>query len=167
MKLTIWCADWNMLLHLLPEGSTYRVAYIPYTLLWDGPFPWGDPDRHLIYGYCGPPHPTCQVASRFVQPFSYNTSAWPKTDRQTMNNAKYRSRIPTFCWQPGPKNTVILILQAYTQTIHTQPFYGYYTGPAHSLKNWRILLEQSSTAHMPLLSDGKLATNTLGLGRKS
>ena len=72
------------------------------------PFPWGDPDPHLIHGDCGPPHPTCQTASRSVQPFCHNSSAWPtdghRTDRQTMNIASNRSRIPTFGWQPGPKN---------------------------------------------------------------
>ena len=30
----------------------------------------GDPDPHLIHGYLGPPHPTCQTTSRSVQPLS-------------------------------------------------------------------------------------------------
>jgi len=34
--------------------------------------------------------------------------------------------------------------------------------PAPPVKNWRILLEQSFTAHMPLLT----ATSTFGLGRR-
>jgi len=42
-----------------------------------------------------------------------------------------------------------------------QPFCGYYTGQpvlaGTPVKNWRILLERSITAHMPLLT----ATNAL------
>jgi len=50
-----------------------------YILLWFGafpsqncPFPWGDPDLHLIHGYAGPPEPTCQTASRSLEPFLQN-----------------------------------------------------------------------------------------------
>jgi len=43
------------------------------------------------------------------------------------------------------------------------PFYGRYTcPPALATGNWRILLVQSFTAHMPLL----MATNIFGLGRR-
>ena len=31
----------------------------------------GGSGPHLAHGYCGPPHPTCQTASRSVQPFYF------------------------------------------------------------------------------------------------
>ena len=45
----------------------------------------GSPDPHLIHGYCGPHHPTCQTAARLVQPFSQDTSSLHdrRIDRQT------------------------------------------------------------------------------------
>ena len=89
-----------------PAVSSVLTLHYPYTLLWDGPFPtqngpfpWGDLDPHLIHGDCRPPHPTCQTASRSVQPFCHNASSWPTTDRQTdrptMNMAKYKSHLYT------------------------------------------------------------------------
>jgi len=51
-------------------------------------------------------------------------------------------------------------------TYYLPSFYGHYTGqPALAgtpIKNWRILLEQSSTARMPLVT----ATSIFRLGRR-
>ena len=47
--------------------------------------PWGHPDPHLIHGYLGAQHPTCQTASRSVQPFWWDTSSLHhrQTDTET------------------------------------------------------------------------------------
>ena len=45
------------------------------------PLGGGCPDPHLIHCYWGPPHPTCQAASRSVQPFLQDTC--PLHDRPT------------------------------------------------------------------------------------
>ena len=63
------------------------------------PFPWGNPDPHLIHGDCGPPHITCQTASRSVQPFLQGTSSLhhrltvQQTDRQTTETSVAIGRI--------------------------------------------------------------------------
>ena len=48
--------------------------------------PRGDPDSRLIHGYAGPREPTCQTASRSVQPFSQDSSPI-RTHGQTANTA--------------------------------------------------------------------------------
>ena len=73
------------------EPAVYSglTLYYSYTLLWDSPFPWGDLDSHLIHGDCRPLHPTCQTATRSVQPFLQDTcplhdrQAYRLTNRQT------------------------------------------------------------------------------------
>ena len=47
------------------------------------------------------------------------------------------------------------------EAINQPPFYDHYTSQP-ALANWRILLVQSFTAHMPLLT----ATSAFGLGRR-
>ena len=73
-----------------PAVSSGLTLHYPYTLLWDGssphqncPFPWGDPDPHLIHGDCPPPHLTCQTASRSVQRFCGAPQRYIDTDRPT------------------------------------------------------------------------------------
>ena len=62
-----------------PQGSRSIIPILYYGTAPSPPqnchFPWGDPDPHLIHGDCGPPHPTCQTASRSVQPFLQDISS--------------------------------------------------------------------------------------------
>jgi len=58
-----------------PAVSSGHTVHYPYTSLWDGPFPGEIRTPHLIHGDCGPPHSTCQTASRSVQPFLQDTSS--------------------------------------------------------------------------------------------
>ena len=78
------------------------------------PFPWGDSEQHLIHSYWGQSHPTRQVASRFVQLFSYNTSAWPTTDSQTDPSWTSRSIGPGFQPSVGSLN-----LRRVTHLLHS------------------------------------------------
>ena len=77
-----------------PAVSLGLMLHYPYTSLWDGTFPTpklplpvgGSGPPSNIHADCGPPHHTCQTASRSVQPFCHNTSACPTdrlTDRET------------------------------------------------------------------------------------
>jgi len=66
------------------------------------------------------------------------------------------------------RKTVVVVVMVSQRSVQTYPppFYGYYTGqPAlasNPVKNSRILLEQSVTVRMPLLT----AASAFGLGRR-
>ena len=68
----------------LRHSATWRIAanYAPSAMLFSGeeippklPRTMGDPDPHVIHGYVGPPHPTCQMPCRLSQP-SLQGSRW-------------------------------------------------------------------------------------------
>jgi len=74
-----------------------------------------------------------------------------------------REKCHRFCSCRSVKVTVILSVSTeftgneFTAIILVDPSY-----PASPVKNWRTLLEQSFTAHLPLL----MASSTFGVGRR-
>ena len=59
-------------------------------------FPWGNPEPHLQHGYMGPSDPTCQMASRSVQPFLVTnvSNRHKQTDKSCHNRC---SNSPHLC----------------------------------------------------------------------
>ena len=98
---------------LEPAESSGLTVHYPYTLLWDGPFPtpklpfpWGGiRTPHLIHGDCRPPHPTCQTASRSVQPFLQGTSTFHHRPTDHGNISSNRPHRICYAYTMRPNNT--------------------------------------------------------------
>ena len=127
------------------------------------PSPGGILTPHLIPGDCGPPHPTCQTASRSVQPFWQGTSSLHHrpTDRQAdrqiletsvairriyvMHTMRRKNSLRTNCESLSLSLSVYLTLICKQFISRTLMSPTQWTRPTEILHSWLLTDEIQST----------------------